>query len=96
MGVPKKREFIVEHISAPEAIVLSIPHAYQAISHANILIESIRSQFEQSQDLSTPPHFSTFSTSILTPNVSDDDEVEFVRQGFSDTYGTRGRPIVLV
>ena len=97
LGVPMKRKFTVDPLPAPEAIVLSIPHAHEAIAHAAKLVKRIRYELRRSHasDFSTPPRStSNFSTpSRSTP--SSDDEVEFVSEGFSRTRGSSERPIIL-
>lgn len=95
-GVPKKRKFVVPHIYAPEAIVLSIPHAQEAVAHANLLVERINNQLKQSRVLSMSLQSTSTSPSTSTKCISsDDDEVEFVGEGFSDTRGSSERPIIL-
>ena len=46
LGVPRKRKFTVEPLPAPEAVVLSIPHAHEAIAHADRLVKRIKSQLD--------------------------------------------------
>lgn len=90
LGIPKKRKFTVEPIPAPEAIVLSISHAHEAIAHADRLVKRIKSR------LSTPKQsMSQSSVYVSSDDVSSDDEVEFVREGFSSMYGSSERPIIL-
>ena len=90
LGVPKKRKFEVEYLPAPKAIVLSISHAQEAIAYAHRLVQAV-----SVSELSTPPHPMSplsFSTSL---ELSSDDEVKFVTQGFSATRGSIERPIIL-
>ena len=87
LGVPRKRKFMVDPLPAPEAIVLSIPHAHEAIAHADRLVKRIRYELRRS-------HTSDFSTPSRSTSSSDD-EVEFVSEGFSSTRGSSERPIIL-
>ena len=78
---------MVDPLPAPEAIVLSIPHAHEAIAHADRLVKRIRYELRRS-------HTSDFSTPSRSTSSSDD-EVEFVSEGFSSTRGSSERPIIL-
>lgn len=91
-GVPFKRlrlrsdhtsrvTFNVSHIPAPFAIVLSIPHARQAVAQALQLIHDINSSMQLEDD----------SQASLT----DDDEVEFVMERVGCLRGSASCPIVL-
>lgn len=86
LGVPNKRKFTVKPLPAPEAIVLSIPHAYEAIAHAHGLIKRIKCQLNKTQSF-TPEQSSLY--------VSSDDEVEFIGESLCSTRGSNERPIIL-
>lgn len=96
-----KHTFQVPHLPAPEAIVLSIPHAREAVAQALQVVEAINAHFELKQNdfdhaCSTPPHQSRPSTppAIFTW-CEEDDEVEFVMQwklaGYSKTPSVRNQ-----
>ena len=90
IGVQSKRKFTVKHLDAPEAIVLSMYHAHEAIIHARVLVQIINDQLKQSSS-----SLSISSTSISITQHSSDDEVAFVGKGFSATRGTIERPIII-
>ena len=95
LGKPAKRKFEVEPLPAPRAIVLSIPHAYEAVAEAARLIraigEELGGKFEDTATFSTPPQ-----SRCATPSeVTSADNVEFAMERFGTARGrAAGRPTV--
>jgi hypothetical protein len=99
MGKRTRCMFEVDPLPAPKAIVLSIPHAYEAVAEANRLVQAIEDELKLEQDVSTatfstPPH-STCSTPPPGVLDDDDDEVVFVMEKFGTAGGSADRPIVV-
>ena len=109
VGKKSKRTFQVEPLPARNAIVLSIPHAREAVAEATRLVAAIEDelQFLQNQfhtAFSTPPKsmcstpppvLTTSCTSPSSPTCDDDDDVQFIMEKVGTSRGSEIRPIVL-
>lgn len=107
----RKRTFSVDVPPAPEAIVLSIPHARASIENAHRVVESALMKLAADElkksDLSEDGETwsddeltctcASSSSTLTTPCDLDNstEEVEFVMQSFDQTRGTVIKPIVL-
>ena len=109
LGKREKRTFEVDPLPAPKAIVLSIPHAYEAVAEAHRLVQAIEDEFDQyvsTSAFSTPSHSRCSTPPVVfddddmccTPPAvfdDDDDKVEFVMERIGTGRGSADRPIVV-
>ena len=109
MGKREMRTFEVDPLPAPKAIVLSIPHAYEAVAEAHRLVQAIEDEFDQyvsTSAFSTPSHSRCSTPPVVfddddmccTPPAvfdDDDDKVEFVMERIGTGRGSADRPIVV-